>query len=95
MPSLYSQKISVSLPTSLIQQMDKWANYEYTNRSDVIRTALLEFLRDPSRLIVTDPESIVTDKMYELIKDEHPYLNPRDEAMVKFLYDLKMSKMEE
>jgi len=43
-------KITLTIPEQLLQEVDLAAEHDYTTRSDLIRVALLEYLRLPGRL---------------------------------------------
>ncbi len=92
---LESQRITITLPGQIVKEMDLWGRHVYASRSDVIRMALLNYLRQPERLVVTEPQKEALDKMFEQIKEFYPYLRRHDEEMVKFLYDEKFGKPEE
>lgn len=42
--------MTITVPTALIRQIDHLAKADYATRSDVIRTALTEYLRKPQNL---------------------------------------------
>jgi metal-responsive CopG/Arc/MetJ family transcriptional regulator len=89
-----SHKITITLPAELLKKVDLWGEHELASRSDVVRMALLAYLREPHRMVVTKPDNGALDKMYEQIKEYYPYLSRHDEEMVVFLYKEKMGKME-
>ena len=44
-----TSKITLTLPTLLLEQVDHTAKRDYTTRSDVIRQALVDYLRQYER----------------------------------------------
>ncbi len=71
-------QINLTIATGLLQQVDIAAEKDYTTRSDLIRTALLWYLRPQGRdLDQTDPEVILKTlqhrhsqvQMRKMIKD--------------------------
>lgn len=55
-----SVKITITLPQGLLDLADKAAEEDFTNRSDIIRAALLWYLRPQGRDIQqTDPDRIL------------------------------------
>lgn len=92
---LASRKITITLPDELINKLDLWGSHVYASKSDVIRMALVEYLHQPQRLLVTEPHKEAFDKMYEQIKEFYPYVSRRDEEMIKLFYEQKFGKPEE
>lgn len=90
-----SRKITITLPDELIDKLDLWGKHVYASKSDVIRMALVEYLHQPQRLLITVPQKEALDKMYEQLKEFYPYLPRQDEEMIKLLYDQKFGKPEE
>lgn len=90
MSSMYSQRITISLPAGLLQQVDRLADHSYGNRSIVIRNALLEFVRQPGNKLIADPDSVNIAKMHQELKAQHPYLNPDDAELIQFLYEQRL-----
>jgi len=85
-----SQKITVTLPRQLLKQLDNVALHDFASRSDVIRIALLDYLSQPTRQVIADPEAVAVDKMYERIKKDYPFINPHDKGLVRFYYEMKI-----
>lgn len=84
-----SQKVTITLPAGLLKQVDRLAEHEYGNRSSVIRTALLQLVREPHNKLIADPDSVAIAKMYQELKSRHPYLDPNDTKLIQFLYEQK------
>lgn len=91
---LLSQKITIALPTELFIQVERLAAYTYSRPGTIIRQAVSEYVRDPQRAVIADPESGQVEKMYEYIKDSHPYLDPQDAVLIRLLYDLKIKEQQ-
>jgi metal-responsive CopG/Arc/MetJ family transcriptional regulator len=54
------QRIAISISGGLLDMVDEAAEKDYTTRSDIIRTALLWYLRPQGRdLAQTDPDTIL------------------------------------
>jgi metal-responsive CopG/Arc/MetJ family transcriptional regulator len=85
-PSL-SKKLTITLPPALIEQIDRLALHDFASRSDIIRLAVLKYVREPQNKIIADPDSVAIAKMYEDIKGDHPYLDPNDAELIKFIYE--------
>lgn len=90
-----SQRVTITLDKSLLKMIDNLARYDYASRSDVIRQAIAEYMRDSSRRLIADPDSIATDKMYEAIKEKHPYLSPNDSLLIHLVYNDMFNREEE
>ena len=55
-----SVRINLTISKPLLEQVDQAATQDYTNRSDIIRAALLWYLRSQGReLDQTDPKAIL------------------------------------
>ncbi len=60
-------KISLNISSGLLDKVDEAADKDFTNRSEIIRTALLWYLRPQGRdLAEVDPDSIL-----EILKRRH------------------------
>ena len=59
-----STRVMLTIPTQLLERVDKAASEDYTSRSDVIRSALLWYLRPEGR--VTD--QLGPNEIYDLVK---------------------------
>ena len=87
-----SQRLTLSLPTALLEQIDRLAVHDYVGRSDIVRQALLKYIREPQNDLIANPDSVVIAKMYDYVKADHPYLDPSDVELIKFLHDQKIGK---
>jgi hypothetical protein len=83
------KKISIALQPGLLKQVDALAKYDYTTRSDIIRQALLQYIRTLAK-----PPPSVPDKLektapakedFTTILTKYPYVSPDDAALLKFL----------
>lgn len=88
----FSQKLTISLPKGLVKKLDRLAKYDYVGRSQVIHAALLQYMRDPQNQLIAEPDSVSIAKLFEYIKDDHPYLDPTDKELIQFLYEQKINK---
>ncbi|MDB5170759.1 MAG: hypothetical protein JWO35_453 [Candidatus Saccharibacteria bacterium] len=60
-------RINLTISKQLLTEVDKAAEHDYTTRSDIIRTALLSYLRPQGReLDHLDPDTI-----YDALKRRH------------------------
>lgn len=59
-----STRVMLTIPAQLLERVDKAATEDYTSRSDVIRSALLWYLRPEGR--VTD--QLGPNEVYDLVK---------------------------
>jgi metal-responsive CopG/Arc/MetJ family transcriptional regulator len=86
----YTKKITITLPTQLIKQLDNLVLHDLSNRSAVIRQALWEYIRQPQNEIVANPESIPIKRMLEAIEEDFPDMDPNDHELIKFFYKQKV-----
>ncbi len=91
MPEPLSQKVTITLPATLLAKLDKLAAYGYASRTDIIRQAVVQLIHEPQNELIVSPDTVVTGKMYDYIKTDHPYLDPDDTVLIRFLYKQKMS----
>jgi hypothetical protein len=92
MQDFQSKRVSFTLSTRLLAMINNVADYNQISQSSVVRMALLDYMRKPENELVADPESIAIDKMYESLRDQHPYLDPGDKGLIKVLYELKIEQ---
>lgn len=85
-----SQRITITLPAVLVQQVDRLADYEFGSRSDVIRQAIVKMMREPQNELIANPDVVVTEKLYQYIKAEHPYLGADGTTYIRLLYNQKI-----
>jgi metal-responsive CopG/Arc/MetJ family transcriptional regulator len=88
-----NKKLTITLPSEMIRQIDNLVKYNLSNRSSVIRQAVWQYVRDPQYEIIANPDAVAVSKMYDYIKDDHPYLDPSDADLIKFLYDYKSHEL--
>ena len=92
MDNLACRRICITIPPEMLRELDKLCDHYFTNRSSLIRRALAKLMDEPTNKAIINPENQVTALKYEIIKGEHPYLDPNDGAMIKMLYDLKSAE---
>lgn len=85
-------RITIALPAELLQQVDRLASKDLTNRSVKIRQAIAEYVSKPQNIAVAKPNSIKHAAMYNLVKIDNPHIDPNDIDLIKFLYDTKFSQ---
>ena len=54
-----SKKVSLTVGSALLKQIDEAAIRNYTSRSGIVREALLQYIRDPNNNF--DPEQYLED----------------------------------
>jgi metal-responsive CopG/Arc/MetJ family transcriptional regulator len=87
--------INVRLSWVLVRQIDNLARHFYTTRSDIIRRAVIRYVRDKDNATFANPNSEMIARAYEYIKDDHPYVNPSDTELIMFIAERKAHKDEE
>lgn len=72
MKSTQSQTVNITIPKALLKQVDALAKRDYTSRSDVIRQALLQRIRQPKLDEWGDPVSENWQKIIDFRDKAHP-----------------------
>lgn len=89
-----SQRVTVSLPKTLVIQIDRLAKHQFGRRSSVVRGALQRYVQLPENEFIANPNHRALMQQYEELKADHPYLSPQDHQLITILYDLKHTKGE-
>ncbi len=81
-----SVRINLTIPKGLLDTVDKAALIDYTSRSDIIRVALLQYIRERSDLQPRPKELTPEEKE---VLEKHPYIDPSDHAMIELILQNK------
>jgi Arc/MetJ-type ribon-helix-helix transcriptional regulator len=99
-----SVKVNISLDEKLLRLVDSLAKYGFASRSEVMRQALVEFIRRVDRLeydrqFTAPPEKRAEYKEPKLTPDEldqvqkeHPYVRPNDIELLEVLFYYKKQR---
>lgn len=68
----------------MLEQVEYLARRDYTTRSGILRTALVEYMKLPG-----NSKSAKNTQDFSEIMAEHPYVNPNDTELLQFFKDMK------
>jgi hypothetical protein len=77
-----SKRVNLTISMALLKRVDMLASRDYASRSDIIRLALLEYIRRPENEL---PQA--GDPDLKRVQAAHPEIPPDDIALLKLLQD--------
>jgi hypothetical protein len=87
-----SPRVNVRISWVLLRQVDNLARHHRTSRSDIVRRAILRYVRDKDNALFANPNSVMIAKAYEYIKEDYPYVQPYESDFILFLAERKAHK---
>lgn len=92
MANTASAKISITIPTELLDELEELAKHNYASRSGIIRLALLEYIRKPENDVkeikrIRKVRQELNQQELDRLRAAHPEIPPDDIQLLKVLDD--------